>query len=123
MVLVLTQKGWKGNLKEEPDTGREKIMPKEQKTFTREFKVEAVQLVQSSKKSQAQIARDLGIADSTLHHWCRQFSEQGEQAFPGSGHQLPQEEEIRHLKRENDLLRQERDILKKAIGIFSRSQL
>jgi len=97
-------------------------MQKEQRTFTREFKQEAVQLVRSSNTSQAQIARDLGIADSTLHHWCQQFAEQGEQAFPGSGHQTPQEEEIRHLKRENDLLRQERDILKKAIGIFSRTQ-
>jgi len=56
-------------------------MQKEQRTFTREVEVEAVQLVQSSKKSQAQIARDLGIADSTLHHWCKQFSEQGKQAF------------------------------------------
>ena len=98
-------------------------MQREPRTCTREFKVEAVQLVQSSKKSQAQIARDLGIADSTLHHWRKLFSEQGEQAFPGSGHQSPQEEEIRHLKRENDLLRQERDILKKAIGIFSRGHL
>jgi transposase len=98
-------------------------MPKEQRTFTREFKAEAVQLVQSSKKPQAQIARDLGIADSTLHHWWKQFAQQGEQAFPGSGHKTPQVEEIRQLKRENELLRQERDILKKAIGIFSRGQL
>jgi len=98
-------------------------MQKEQRTFTREFKQEGVQLVRSSNKSQAQIARDSGIADSTLHHWCKLFSEQGEQAFPGSGHQTPQEEEIRHLRRENELLRQERDILKKAIGIFSRGQL
>jgi transposase len=73
--------------------------------------------------SLAQIARDLGIADSTLHHWRKLLSEQGEQAFPGSGHQTPQEEEMRQLKRENELLRQERDVLKKAIGIFSRSQL
>jgi len=71
----------------------------------------------------AQIARDLGIADSTLHHWCKLLSEQGEQAFPGSGLQSPQEEEIRQLKRENELLRQERDILKKASGIFSRGQV
>jgi len=98
-------------------------MQKEQRTFTREFKQEAVQLVRSSNKSQAQIARDLGIADSTLHHWCKLFAEQGENAFPGSGHQAQQEEEIRRLKQENELLRQERDILKKAIGIFSRSQL
>ncbi len=98
-------------------------MQKEQRTYTREFKQEAVQLVRSSDKSQAQIARDLGIADSTLHHWCKLFSEQGEQAFPGSGHQTAQEEELRHVRRENDLLRQERDILKKAIGIFSRGQV
>lgn len=98
-------------------------MQKTQRTFTREFKVEAVKLVQSSQKPLSQIARDLGIADSTLHHWCKQLSEQGEQAFPGSGHQMPEAEEIRHLKRENEILRQERDILKKAIGIFSRSQV
>ena len=85
--------------------------------------MEAVQLVQTSKKPLAQIARDLGIADSTLHHWRKLFSKQGEQAFPGSGHQTAQEEEIRQLKRENELLRQERDVLKKAIGIFSRGQL
>jgi transposase len=98
-------------------------MQKEQRTYTKEFKVEAVHLAQSSTKSQAQIARDLGIADSTLYHWCQQLSEHGAQAFPGSGHQTLQEEEIRQLKRENDVLRQERDILKKAIGIFSRHQL
>ena len=85
--------------------------------------MEAVQLVQTSKKPLAQIARDLGIADSMLHHWCQLFSQQGEQAFPGSGHQTPQEEEIRQGKREHDLLRQERDSLKKARGIFSRRQL
>ena len=79
--------------------------------------------MQTSGKSLAQIARDLGIADSTLHQWCKLLSEQGEQAFPGSGHQTPQEEEIRQLKRENELLRQERDSLKKAIGIFSRGQV
>ena len=88
-------------------------MQKTQRTFTREFKVEAVKLLQSSQKPLAQVARDLGIADRTLHHWHKLFFEQGEHAFPGSGHQLPQEEEIRRLKRENELLRQEHDILKK----------
>ena|SRR6266699_6755764 len=114
---------WKVNLKEWIRHRKGKTMQKNQRTFTKEFKLEAVQLVQTSKKPLAQIARDLGIADSTLHHWRKLFSEQGEQAFPGSGHQTPQEEEMRHLKRENDLLRQERDVLKKAIGIFSRGQL
>ena len=98
-------------------------MQKTQRTFTKEFKLEAVQLVKTSNKPLAQIARDLGIADSTLHHWRQLFTEHGEQAFPGSGHQTAQEEEIRRLKREVEILRQERDILKKALGIFSRSQL
>ncbi len=92
---------------------REGVMPKEQRTFTREFKVEAVQLAQSSRKPLAQVARDLGIADSTLHQWCNLFSEQGKQAFPGSGHQTPEAEELRRLKRELEVTRQERDILKK----------
>ena len=48
------------------------------------------------------MARDLGIVDSTLHHWRKLFCEQGKQAFPESGHLMPQEEEIRRLKREND---------------------
>ena len=93
-------------------------MAKPQRTFTREFKMEAVQLAQASEKSQSQIAKDLGIADSTLHHWRKQFAQQGEQAFPGSGHQTAQEEELRQLKRENELLRQERDILKKLSAFF-----
>jgi transposase len=50
------------------------------------------------------------------------LTENGEHAFPGSGHQTPQEEEIRHLKRELDITRQERDSLKKALGIFWRGQ-
>jgi transposase len=97
-------------------------MPKEQRTFTKEFKLEAVQLVQRSGKSQSQVARELGIADSTLHHWCKEFADQGQQAFVGSGHQPPQEEELRRLKRELEVTRQERDILKKALAIFSRHQ-
>lgn len=110
------------NLKEWISRERDETMTKTQRTFTKEFKLEAVELAQSSQKSLTQIANDLGIADSTLHHWCKQFGAHGEHSFVGSGHQLPQEEELRHLKRENELLRQERDVLKKAIGIFSRDQ-
>jgi transposase len=95
-------------------------MAKHQKTYTREFKVEAVQLVKSSGKPMSQIARELGVSDSALSRWCQQLTEQGEQAFPGSGHQTAQEEEIRRLKRELEVTRQERDILKKVVSIFSR---
>jgi len=97
-------------------------MPKDQRTFTKEFKQEAVQLVQTSEKSMTQIAKDLGIADSTLSHWCKTYAQHGGQSFPGSGHQTPQEEEFRRLKRELEITRQERDILKKAISIFSQNQ-
>lgn len=69
-----------------------------------------------------QVARDLGIADSTLHHWCKEFVDAGEKAFPGSGHQSAEAEEVRRLKRELEVTRQERDILKKALAIFSLSQ-
>ena len=95
-------------------------MAKQQKTYTREFKLEAVQLVKSSGKPMSQIARDLGVSETALYNWCKQLAEQGEQAFPGSGHQSPEQEEIRRLKRELEVTRQERDILKKVVSIYSR---
>ncbi len=64
-------------------------MQKEQKTSTKEFKMEAVHLLQSSQKSQAHIARELGVADSTLSQWRKDLIEHGNDAFPGSGHQTP----------------------------------
>ena len=57
------------------------------------------------EKSKTQIARDLGISDSALSKWCKEFGEQGVQAFPGKGHQTPIEEENKKLKRENEILR------------------
>jgi transposase len=95
-------------------------MSKEQKTYSKEFKIETVRLAETSGKPITEIARDLGVSDSTIHNWRKQFSEHGEQAFPGSGHQTAQEEELRRLKRELEVVKQERDILKKAILIFSR---
>lgn len=94
-----------------------------QKTYTPEFKREAVQLVQTSGKPIAQVARDLGISDSSIHQWRKELAEHDSEAFPGSGHQTAQEEEVRRLKRELETVKQERDILKKAIGIFSRNPL
>ena len=95
-------------------------MAKQQKTYTKEFKLEAVQLVKSSGKPMSEIARELGISDSALYHWSKQLADQGEQAFPGSGYQTAQEEELRRLKRELEITRQECDILKKVVSIFSR---
>ncbi len=95
-------------------------MAKEQKISTKEFKMEAVRLADTSGKPVTEIARDLGISESTIHNWRRQLATHGEQAFPGSGHQTAQEEELRRLKRELEIVKQERDILKKVVNIFSR---
>jgi transposase len=99
------------------------MMPKPQPTFPAEFKHEAVQLARTSSKPKAQIAREPGISDSALYSWCKQADAHGNEAFPGKGHQTPQEEEIHRLKRELERVQQERDILKNAISIFSRGQL
>jgi transposase len=88
-------------------------------TYDKTFKQEAVQLVKMSGKSQREVAEDLGVAMSTLSRWCSELAANGEQAFVGSGHVQPEAEEMRRLRREIEVLRQERDILKKALAIFS----
>jgi transposase len=88
------------------------------KQYSREFKLETVKLVTEHGLSRAQVARDMGIDVQTLRKWVKQFAANGAQAFPGPGH--PRDEEVARLRRENEQLRQERDILKKALGIFSR---
>ena len=97
-------------------------MVRRRKTYTREFKLEAIQLTETSDKSIAEIERDLGLGVGQIHHWRRQLANEGYDAFPGKGHLKPQDELIRQLRRENDILRQERDILKKAISVFARAK-
>ncbi|MFL5624311.1 MAG: transposase [Ktedonobacteraceae bacterium] len=62
-------------------------MAKHQPSYTKEFKQEAVYLVETSRKSKTEIARDLGISDSALSKWCKEFADHGDQAFPGKEHQ------------------------------------
>lgn len=88
--------------------------------YTREYKLEAIRLQAGSDKSQAQIERELGIPEGMLSKWRLRFGEVGEEAFPGTGHGTEVEAELRRRRRENEVLRQERDILKKAIQVFSR---
>ena len=94
-------------------------MKEKRRTYTAEFKREAVRLLETSGKSGAQIERDLGIGAGCLSRWKRKLSEDGEHAFPGHGRLTSEQERIRQLERENEILRQERDILKKAVAIFS----
>ena len=98
-------------------------MTKPRKQYTREFKLEAVRLLETSGKSMAELERDLGINRGNLWRWRREFAADGEDAFPGHGNLTPEQEELRRLQYENMILRQERDILKKAIAIFSERNL
>ena len=90
------------------------------KNYSREFKIEAVKLVSEAGNSQTQVASDLGVHPNTINKWVRQYSERPQDAFPGKGHQLTEAEALRKLQRENERLRMERDILKKAVAIFSK---
>jgi transposase len=94
-------------------------MARKRKTYTCEFKIEAVRLLERSGRSQAEIEDELGIGSSNLSRWKKKYGEDGEDAFPGRGNLTPEKERIRQLERENKILRQERDILKKAVAIFS----
>jgi transposase len=94
-------------------------MTKVRRQYSREFKQEAVQLLKTSGKSASELERELGIGKGNLWRWKREFAADGEDAFPGQGRLTPDEERLRQLERENEILRQERDILKKALAIFS----
>jgi transposase len=89
------------------------------KHFDKEFKNEAVRLASEPGNTQAKIERDLGISQGIISRWKRELKLDGEDAFPGKGRLKPQDEEFRRLKRDNERLRRERDILKKAVAIFS----
>lgn len=92
------------------------------KTYTQEFKQEAVRLVTEKGMKVAQASRELGVSDYLLTKWVRKVRENGSTAFPGKGNLLPHEEELRRLQRENRRLQMEKEILKKAITYFREHQ-
>jgi transposase len=86
------------------------------KTYSREFKEEAVGLAQKNG-NQTQTAQDLGIHQSVLRRWIKELEADGQKAFPGKGN--TKDEELRQLQKENQRLKDTVEILKKAVGIFS----
>lgn len=92
------------------------------RTYSAEFKQQAVELTRQPGNTVEGIARDLGVGRSTLQHWLRAAREHGQLAFPGQGKArlTPEQEEIKRLKRENEVLRQEREILKSAAVWFAK---
>ena len=87
--------------------------------FSREFKFEAVSMVVEQGPDLYEVAGELDIRSDMIRKWIRKFGEDGSDAFPGSGRLKPEDEEMRKLRRENERLRQEREILKKALAICS----
>lgn len=90
--------------------------------YDREFKISAVKLYRESVKSLLEIADSLGVPTPTLAHWVAQFKEHGEESFPGSGSIMPCNEELVRLRKELADVKQGRDILKKAVAIFSKAK-
>ena len=95
---------------------------KKRRSYDREFKIEAVRLATRGDKSLAQVARNLGISTNVLHNWKSRLISDPQFAFPGKGKLKPADEEVRQLKRKLRDAEEERDILKKAIAIFSREK-
>ena len=95
-------------------------MGQHKRSSSKDFKLEAIRLYESSGRSMRQIEEELGISPGLLNKWRARHRQDGQQAFVGKGHQTEQEEEVRRLRRENEVLRQEREVLKKALIVFSR---
>jgi len=89
----------------------------ERRKYDKEFKKNAIELLISSEKTMAELAKDLGIHPNNLWNWKKEYEKSKENAFPGNGN--PHDKEIFELKKRISVLEMERDILKKAVAIFS----
>lgn len=92
------------------------------RSFTREFKLEAIKLVTERGLSRSQAARDLGIHLNVLRRWIEDYQRDAKQAFPGQGKQRAEDAELARLRRELADVKAERDILKKAIAYFAKDR-
>ena len=93
---------------------------KPKRKFDKQFKIDAVNLLESSNKTATAVAADLGIPRDALCRWRREMKEDSKKAFTGYGN--PRDEEVARLRKENAELKMERDILKKAMAIFSQPE-
>jgi transposase-like protein len=89
------------------------------RTYDKDFKLNAVKLYLANDKPYEQISQELGVPTATLVGWVQDYKKDGAQAFPGKGHVKEEDRELMQLRKELAIVREERDILKKALGIFS----
>lgn len=89
------------------------------RTYSAEFKHEAVQLASQAGVSVAQVARDLGIQPNMLTRWRRESATAGSRAFRGQG--VPRDQELVQLKRDLGRVTRERDFLKEAAAFFAKT--
>jgi len=89
------------------------------RNYDKEFKLNAIKLYRESSRSMKSIANELGIPPATFHQWIKAHSHEGESSFPGKGHTKSLDTELIALRKELHHVRLERDILKKAVAIFS----
>ena len=95
-------------------------MGEKNRHFSREFKRDAVQLVTEKGMPVGKVARELDIHPNLLHLWRRKFLVGGDKAFVGKGRVTAEEAEIKGLRKELEKVKGERDILKKALAVFSK---
>jgi transposase len=88
--------------------------------YTREFKLEALNLIRDRGVSVRQASLDLEIHENTLRAWLKEFEADPQHAFPGHGQMKPEQGEVARLRREVAKLKAERDILKKAAAYFAK---
>jgi transposase len=89
------------------------------RVYDKEFKLNAVKLYLTSGRPYEEVSNELGIPVGTLVTWVKSHKKDGAEAFPGKGFVKPSDVEVMNLRKELAIVREERDILKKALGIFS----
>jgi transposase len=89
--------------------------------YSKAFKIEAVKLLESDEKPASELAMELGVKRTLLYRWRDQYKEKGEAAFEGAGRPYKdQQSELTRLKQELKVVKEERDILKKAAAYFAK---
>jgi transposase-like protein len=96
-------------------------MARKYQTYSKEFKLEAIRLAESTDKPITDLARELGIRVNQIYKWKQQLSEKQEDAFSGHGKQLGKDAEIARLKEELSQAREDNEILKKAAAYFAKA--